>query len=64
MTITPEFTRLKASKVPTEIALDKLSKSIKKARTVVNSPVISVPTRGIADLLVVHLKNGNRRPYK
>ncbi len=60
--MTPEFTRLNASNVPTDIALDKLSKLMKKARIAVNTPVIIVPTKGISVVLVVHLNMGNNKP--
>lgn len=62
--MTPEFTRLNASSVPTDIAFDRLSKLIKKAKIAVNTPVISVPSRGISVLFVVHLKTGKSSPYK
>ena len=63
MTITPALTRLKASSVPTEMALDRLSRLMKKAKQAVKMPVTSVPIRGISVDLVVHLKKGNSRPY-
>jgi len=62
MIITPEFTRLNARRVPTEMALDKLSRLMKNARMVVNTPVRRVPTKGISVFLVVHLKNGKKSP--
>ena len=63
MIMTPEFTRLNARSVPTDMASDKLSKLIKNAKTAVNIPVIKVPIKGISVFLVVHLKTGKSNPY-
>ncbi len=64
MITTPEFTRLNARIVPTDMASDKLSKLMKKAKIEVNIPVINVPINGILVFLVVHLKTGKSNPYK
>ena len=49
MIITPELTRLNARRVPTDIAFDKLSNGMKKARMAVNMPVSIVPMTGTSE---------------
>ena len=49
--MTPAHTRLKANSVPIEMASARSPRVMKKAKTVVNTPVRMVPMNGISNLV-------------
>ena len=61
--ITPAQIRLKAIKVPMEMASARISSVMKKAIAAVNSPVSIVPTSGMSFHVVVFWKNLGSKPY-
>lgn len=61
--ITPAQIRLKAIKVPMEMASARISSVMKKAIAAVNIPVSTVPTRGMSFHFVVFWKNLGSNPY-
>ena len=61
--ITPAHIRLKAIKVPMEMASARISSVMKKAIPAVNIPVSIVPIRGMSFHAVVFWKNFGSSPY-
>lgn len=62
--VTPAHIRLKAIRVPMEMASARMSSVMKKAIAAVNIPVSIVPVRGMSFHAVVFWKNFGSSPYR